>query len=732
MLAMGSKPIAVWALPLAMLVAAALALFADPAGLTGRLRGAEFDTYQSLTPRTYDDSAKVRVLDADPASEQRFGPWPWSRLVLAKLTDEMKAAGATTVVFALPLDKPDPAAPDHLASLLAADDPARAALARLPSPDARLAQSLAAMTAVTGFTLGESGSAAVPIKSTLGVDGDAEALRGVADSDSVSGAPQAIAAASAGQGALNLAGDADGKIRRMPMVLRLDGKAVPSLDAEVLRLAAGTDVTIASAATGIPGVNASSALAGASAAKYTAPLLADGSIALYFARGSSARHIAASALDDGKLPKAALDHAIVIVAPPGETYATPIGHKSLGDLHAEAIENLLLGATLSEPNGRYPGLIFLLVMGTGLVVLFARSGARWAGALALVTILGLQGFTWFLFSREHILLDSASPSVALMFVFASGFVARLWEIGQARTHFRRVFAGTLSDSAIEQIAHKPELLKLGGETRAVSCLSCGIRGYAKLSESFADDAPGFAKLIGTAIAPLVQVALANGGTLGRFDGESFTAYWNAPLDDAEHALHACEAANRMTLALAQTNETLAQERRFDGTAFEAIEVGIGVATGKAVAGGFGARGAYALAGDPMVLAERIRALSPQYGPAIIVADDTRKLAERGYAFLEVDYIAAGPRDQAVKLFAMLGNPLVRASPKFRALQTFHDHIFQAIQSQQWEKARGLIEQCRKLSGASQKLYDLHLARIDYFEDNPPGAEWDGAFRQILK
>ena len=50
----------------------------------------------------------------------------------------------------------------------------------------------------------------------------------------------------------------------------------------------------------------------------------------------------------------------------------------------------------------------------------------------------------------------------------------------------------------------------------------------------------------------------------------------------------------------------------------------------------------------------------------------------------------------------------------------------------WQKARELVEQCRKLSGASQKLYDLHLARIAYFEANPPSQDWDGAFRPILR
>jgi adenylate cyclase len=205
------------------------------------------------------------------------------------------------------------------------------------------------------------------------------------------------------------------------------------------------------------------------------------------------------------------------------------------------------------------------------------------------------------------------------------------------------------------------------------------------------------------------------------------AYWNAPLDDGEHAIHACDAAQYMTLALATVNEQLSHERRFDGTAFAPMEIGIGISTGPAITGGFTARGrtTYSVTGDCTILAKAIRELSEDYGPAIVVADDTRKAAERAYAFLEVDYIAAGLREEAVKLFAILGNPLVRASPKFRALATFHEHIFQSLRTQQWEKARNL-------SGASQKLYDLHKARIDWFEKNPPGPDWDGAFRPILK
>jgi adenylate cyclase len=233
---------------------------------------------------------------------------------------------------------------------------------------------------------------------------------------------------------------------------------------------------------------------------------------------------------------------------------------------------------------------------------------------------------------------------------------------------------------------------------------------------------------------LIDAALDHGGTIGHLDGDSFVAYWNAPLDDGEHAVHACEAAQYMTLALATVNEQLSHERRFDGTAFAAMEIGIGISTGPAIAGGFTARGrtTYSVTGECTILADAIRDLSSQYGPAIVVSEYTRKAAERAYAFLEVDYIAPDAREDAVKLFAILGNPLVRASPKFRALATFHDHIFESIRGRQWEKARELIGQARNLSGASQKLYDLHLARIAGFEKNPPDADWDGAFRPAAK
>jgi len=739
----GARPLAIWALPLAILVAALAIIAFDMGGIATHLADVEFDSYQYAHPRAYRDTSAsgftVRILDVDQASVARFGPWPWPHGVLAKLAIDLRREGAAVAAFALPLDAADATSPQRFAASLPpgpASDAARNALEHLASADDTLASAMKAIPTVTGFTLdGEPGARTLALKAPIAFDGNAQVLSPVAE---FSGATQPLAkfeASSEGTGALNLIPDADGKVRALPLILKMDGTLVPSLEAEVMRLAEGAANTeIRTADTGVPGLNEKTVISAIGAGNLSVPTRPSGAMEIYFAGHQDARHISAAALDAGELGADALKGAIVFIAAPDETVQTPIGPQSAASLRAEAMENILLGNALKPVSGTPAILIFVAIMGIVIVLLFARTNAMWAGLMTAAAIAAAQIFTWSLFVNSHLLLDSLNPTIALALVFMGGLSARSYEIARTRNVLRRSFSDALPAAGFDRIARNPALLKLEGETRTVTCLSCGIRRYAALAGSFADDPASFTRMIGAVLRPLVDIAIRNGAMVDGVTGEGFTAYWNAPLDDSEHAIHACEAASRMTVALAEVNEQLSHERRGDGTAFDAIEIGIGISTGPAIAGGFGARGrtTYSVTGDCTFLAERIRDVSAQYGPAIVVSDETRKSAERGYAFLEVDFTAIGAHDEPVKLYAMLGNPLVRASPKFRALATFHDHIFQSLRTQQWEKARGLIAQCRQLSGASQKLYDLHLARIDYWEKNPPSTDWDGAFRSVLK
>jgi adenylate cyclase len=739
------RPAAVWALPLAMLVLALLILGADVGGLASEFRGVLFDGYQKVAPRPYQDTRAraglgVRVLDVDQPSLDRFGPWPWPHAVLAKLAGELKTAGARIVVYDFPLDQTDQGSPKRLLALVPTNgsfDAARAALSQMPSPDEALGQAMRDTKSVVGFNADATDTLRPPeLKPHVTVLGTRAPYSVLPDFGSAIAPIGDVGNSAAGIGALNVLPDPDGKLRRMALLFRVGGAVAPSLDLETFRVA--QDLGSVS----IKSDEGESALFGRAAGIESVlgpsgdvPTAPDGSVWIAYSRAGAVRSISAAELDSGAVPVDTLKDQIVIIGAPNDRVATPGGMRSVADVHAEVLENLLLGAALRRPAlASLAELICLGIIGLAIAILFARFGVVWAGLFTGAAILAAFYVSWHLYAANHVLFDALGPSMGFAAIFAVGAAARMIEIAASRARLRTAFADALPYAAIEVIARKPQLLRLEGETRTVTYLACGIRGFAQLASVFRDDPAAFTRLVQRALTPLMDEALAHGGTIDRLTSDGFTAFWNAPLDDPEHAIHACEAASRMTEVMARVNDTITHERRIDGVALSPVEIGIGLSTGPAIAGGFRAHGrtAYSVNGDCTITAARVQSLSGQYGPAVIVSETTRKASERGFAFLEVDYIACGAHDEPIKLYAMLGNPVVRASPKFRALMTFHDHIFDSLRHKQWDKARALIEQCRKLSGASQKLYDLHLARVAYFESNPPGADWDGAFRPILR
>ncbi|HEY2837089.1 MAG TPA: adenylate/guanylate cyclase domain-containing protein [Rhizomicrobium sp.] len=392
-----------------------------------------------------------------------------------------------------------------------------------------------------------------------------------------------------------------------------------------------------------------------------------------------------------------------------------------------------LGAPPSVRPGWAPAaeMLWTTAMGAAMIWLILRARLYWACVFALGALVAGFYAALLLAKLKGMTLDVIAPDVILFLTFAAGASLRWVQVRAMKQQLRFAFSDSLPRGALEKIARDPSLLSLDGETRTVTYLVCGIRGLTELASTFNDRPRAFTQMMEQVLTPLMSQILRHGGVIGRLTADGFTAYWNAPLDDPRHALHACDAANGMVTALARTNERF--QPPASGPAPK-VEIGIGIATGSVVAGGFGGQGrlSYTINGDAVRLAARLQALSRNYGPTVIVSEETREAATKDFAFLEVDYIAQGKDDQPVRLYAMLENPMARSSPKIRALVTFHEHIFQSLRAQQWAKARGLVEQCRNLSGACQSLYDLYMARIGFFESNPPGPDWDGAFRPVLK
>jgi len=398
------------------------------------------------------------------------------------------------------------------------------------------------------------------------------------------------------------------------------------------------------------------------------------------------------------------------------------------------LQNDVWGATARPGWAGFAEMAFLAVSGVATIAMVVRTRLYQAGAFVLA-VLAASFFLALLEARmEGAAPNVLAPDLMLLLVFAVAAAARIGQVQALKRDLRLAFANSLPRAAIDRIARDPSLLSLEGETRTITYLACGVRGLAELSASFRGNPKGFTRLLEQVLTPLMSQVLRHGGVIDRLTADGFTAYWNAPLDDRDHAAHACDAANGMIATLARVNEDLTAGYRLGGPEIPLVEIGVGIATGAVIAGGFGGHGrlSYSVNGDAARLAVLLQALSRNYGPAIIAAQETQEAAGFGFAFLEVDYVAQGRDDPPVRLYAMLDTKAARTSPKVRALATFHEHIFQCLRNQQWDKARALVEQCARLSGACQTLYELYRARIRYFESNPPGPGWDGAFRPILK
>ncbi len=140
---------------------------------------------------------------------------------------------------------------------------------------------------------------------------------------------------------------------------------------------------------------------------------------------------------------------------------------------------------------------------------------------------------------------------------------------------------------------------------------------------------------------------------------------------------------------------------------------------------------YSVLGDDVNLAARLEGQSKTYGVRIVIGENTYRRAE-DYAVIELDLIKVKGKNEAVRIFALLGEPAMCDDPAFKALCECHAEMLVAYRAQRWREARALAAECRTLDGGLDGLYDLYDERSSAYEADPPGPDWDGVFVATTK
>jgi adenylate cyclase len=724
---------------LALLVAFAGLRLLDPVPIR-ELRVRTFDTFQLFDPRVK-TVKPVTIVDIDEPSLAKLGQWPWPRTTIADIVTNLTNLGALVVAFDVVFSEPDRLNPDVAARTMRyLDDATRAKLRDMPSNDQVLSDAIRGSRVVLGETgLGQVISKAdesLPLTgiATLGEEIDPQLflyqfpglLRNV----------PVIEKAAAGRGLVTIVPERDGIIRRVPMVLQAQGNTMPSLSLEVLRVVTGTPtILLKSDKAGIKSIR----LKG-----LEIPTDSHGQLWVHFARQDRDRTIYVSAADvlANTVPPDRIKGKLVLIGTSAvglsDIKTTPVSPAMPGvEIHAQVLESALTGGVVSQPNYGI-AIEFLAAMIAGLLIIAFAPNLGPARLVAVGALFAtfLIGTSWYFYQYHRQLIDFTYPLMSTTAIYLTLIFSSFVREQAQRKQIRGQFAQYMSPVLVEQLAQSPEKLVLGGEEREMTIMFSDVRGFTTISESYKHDPQGLTALMNRFLTPLTNVIIERKGYIDKYMGDAIMAFWNAPLDDKQHEINACEAAIQMLEQIELVNKEREQEAAEGGRVYMPLHVGVGLNTGIGVVGNMGSdrKFNYSVLGDSVNLASRLEGQTKEYGLPIIVGSKTALAVKDEFAILELDFIMVKGKKEPEVIYAVAGRQDVAQSERFQRLRNLTIEMLACYRNRDWDGALAAIERGRKTGEADslELLYELYEERIKNYQQNPPPEDWNGAYQLLTK
>ncbi|ASY65358.1 Adenylate cyclase (plasmid) [Sinorhizobium sojae CCBAU 05684] len=337
------------------------------------------------------------------------------------------------------------------------------------------------------------------------------------------------------------------------------------------------------------------------------------------------------------------------------------------EIQATIYDNLIHGLFVRQADATIA--IPAILLAALAAVLAVRKAASWktlgSGALALaLMIVG----SYALLRLGQLFVSPLGPGFAFFGVAVGQAGLDYAEERRRRRAITRAFSQYLSPTLVERLAQDSSQLKLGGERRTLTILFCDIRGFTTIAEDMKDDPEGLTALVNRLLTPLSDAVLNQGGTIDKYIGDCLMAFWNAPLDDPDHALHAVAAARDMQAALSRVNADLEAEAKLQGRVSRRLRIGIGINTGECIVGNMGSarRFDYSALGDAVNLASRLEGVSKHYGIPLLLGERTAALVAHKYPIAELDRVSVRGRSAVSPVFTVAEGATAAALARHRA------------------------------------------------------------------
>ncbi|OGT05922.1 MAG: hypothetical protein A2X78_03950 [Gammaproteobacteria bacterium GWE2_37_16] len=272
---------------------------------------------------------------------------------------------------------------------------------------------------------------------------------------------------------------------------------------------------------------------------------------------------------------------------------------------------------------------------------------------------------------------------------------------------------------VKNLISSGDIAHVGGEYKTVTFLFSDITGFTSLSETM--EPQKLMDYLSEYLGSMTKAIIEKNGTLDKYIGDAIMAFWNAPLSDKEHAMHACQTALQMFKNLKKLNQNWKE------AGLPQINMRIGINTGKATIGNVGSddRLSYTAIGDSVNLSNRIQDLNKIYGTQILISDTTYQLIKDYFEFRLIDNVTVRGKSQNGLVHELLAEKH-QFGKKLPEYNSAFQLAFDRYQQGDWKKALIMFKNLTQLY-PEDHLLTIFMERCENFIKNPP-SDWTGVWK----
>ena len=159
------------------------------------------------------------------------------------------------------------------------------------------------------------------------------------------------------------------------------------------------------------------------------------------------------------------------------------------------------------------------------------------------------------------------------------------------------------------------------------------------------DPQSLVKLLNSFLSFATDQILRVDGTVDKYIGDAIVAFWNAPMDQQNHAVRTAKAAIAIRDGMGQ---------------FDQLAIGIGLHTGEALVGNIGSlnRLSYTAIGDTVNTASRLEGVTKMYGVPIVTSqsfyEEVNTIEPLAAVFRKLDTVILKGKSTPVNIYELIG------------------------------------------------------------------------------